>query len=64
MVWVMLDEPELHRLGVPTEIQTGSRTVASGAALLGVIARQIPRLTVVFDHRVAPDSDAGLLPSG
>ena len=44
MGWVMMDERELHRIGVLSEIQTGSRTIASGAAVLGLTARHIRRL--------------------
>jgi hypothetical protein len=44
MGWVVMDERELHRVGVLSEIQSGSRTVASGAALLGLTARHTRRL--------------------
>jgi hypothetical protein len=39
MGWVMMDERELQRIGVLSEIQTGNLTVASGAAVLGLTAR-------------------------
>ncbi len=44
MGWVLMDGRELHRVGVLAEVADGSRSVASGAALLGLTARHTRRL--------------------
>ncbi|WP_198384828.1 hypothetical protein [Roseomonas sp. KE2513] len=49
MGWVLMDERELYRVGVLTEIVDARRSVASGAALLGLTARHTRRL--VERHR-------------
>jgi hypothetical protein len=44
MGWVVMSERDLHRVGVLSEIHLGNRTLASGAALLGLTTRHIRRL--------------------
>ncbi len=60
MGWVMMDERELHRIGVLSEIQTGSRTIASGAAVLGLTARHIRRLLDRYEQLGASGLAHGL----
>jgi hypothetical protein len=45
---VLMSGRELHRAGVLTEVAGGSRSVASGAALLGLTARHMRRLVYRF----------------
>ncbi|WP_428393031.1 ISNCY family transposase [Lichenicoccus sp.] len=51
---VLMDGRELHRVGVLAEILDGGRSVASGAALLGLTARQTRRLVEKYRTRGAP----------
>jgi hypothetical protein len=44
MGWVLMNERELHRVGVLAEIRAGNRTLASGAAVLGLTRRHMGRL--------------------
>jgi hypothetical protein len=44
MGWVLMNERELHRVGVLAEILAGIRTLASGAAVLGLTRRHMGRL--------------------
>jgi len=60
MGWVMMDERELHRIGVLSEIQTGNRTVASGAAVLGLTARHVRRLLDRYEQFGASSLAHGL----
>jgi hypothetical protein len=60
MGWVMMDERELHRIGVLSEIQTGNRTIASGAAVLGLTARHMRRLLDWYEQLGASDLAHGL----
>ncbi len=60
MGWVMMDERELHRIGVLSEIQTGNRTIASGAAVLGLTARHIRRLLDRYEQLGASGLAHGL----
>ncbi|MCB8883773.1 helix-turn-helix domain-containing protein [Acidisoma cellulosilytica] len=45
---VLMNERDLHRVGVLAEILSGDRTVASGAALLGLTARHVRRLVARY----------------
>lgn len=54
---VLMNERELHRVGVLAEIRSGDRTVASGAALLGLTARHVRRLV----ERYAQSGASGLV---
>lgn len=60
MGWVMMDERELHRIGVLSEIHLGSRTIASGAALLGLTARHMRRLLDRYEQFGASSLAHGL----
>ena len=57
MGWVLMNERELHRVGVLTEIIEARRSVASGAALLGLTARHTRRLV----ERYRTSGAAGLV---
>lgn len=54
---VLMNERDLHRVGVLAEIRSGDRTVASGAALLGLTTRHTRRLI----ERYAQSGAAGLV---
>ncbi|WP_459678226.1 helix-turn-helix domain-containing protein [Acidisoma sp. 7E03] len=54
---VLMNERELHRVGVLAEIRSGDRTVASGAALLGLTAQHVRRLV----ERYAQSGASGLV---
>lgn len=41
---MLMNERDLHRVGVLAEIRSGDRTIASGAALPGLTARHVRRL--------------------
>lgn len=60
MGWVMMDGRELHRIGVLSEIHLGSRTIASGAALLGLTARHMRRLLDRYEQFGASSLAHGL----
>jgi hypothetical protein len=60
MGWVMMDERELHRIGVLSEIHLGSRTIASGAALLGLTVRHMRRLLDRYEQFGASSLAHGL----
>ena len=50
MGWVLMNERDLHRVGVLAEVRSGDRTVASGAALLGLTARHMRRLFARYEQ--------------
>jgi hypothetical protein len=54
---VLMNERDLHRVGVLAEIRAGDRTIASGAVLLGLTARHMRRLVARYEQSGA----AGLL---
>lgn len=47
---VLMNERDLHRVGVLAEVRSGDRTVASGAALLGLTARHLRRLVERYER--------------
>ncbi|MFC7739155.1 hypothetical protein ACFQX4_26055 [Roseomonas sp. GCM10028921] len=57
MGWVVMNERELHRVGVLTEIIEARRSVAPGAALLCLTARHTWRLV----ERYRTSGAAGLV---
>jgi hypothetical protein len=51
---VLMNERELHRVGVLAEIRAGDRTIASGAMVLGLTARHMRRLLKRYEQFGAP----------
>ena len=58
--WVMMNERDLRRIEVLTEVLSGQRTIASAAVLLSVSGRQINRLLRKFRE----DGGAALIHKG
>ena len=58
--WVMMNEHDLRRIEVLTEVLSGQRTIASAAVLLSVSVRQINRLLRKFRE----DGGAALIHKG
>lgn len=52
---VLMNERELHRVGVLAEMYSGDRTVASGAALLGLTALMCDGLSSGMPDLARPD---------
>ena len=51
---VLMNERELHRVGVLAKIRAGDRTIASGAMVLGLTARHMRRLLKRYEQFGAP----------
>lgn len=47
---MLMNERDLHRVGVLAEIRSGDRTIASGAALLGLTARHMRRMVARYEQ--------------
>src|SRR4051812_23411805 len=53
MGWVLMNERDLHRVGILAEIRAGTRTIVSGATVLGLTSRHLCRLLERYEHHGA-----------